>query len=110
MAKTGEFTETWEFLKNTKLENITDAIADIVNEIRALQAEGKYGQAAEIVKANPNLKKYILTADYINAIDEQTRNLEIDLVKSAQSIYVTDELDTEYLSVGDVWIGGDEYF
>lgn len=81
----------------------TDEIASLINEVKELQAQGLYAEAANIITAN-NLKRYMLTSEYINLIDEETRNLEVMCKTNQQSIYYMDD-EPAFALVADVWIG-----
>lgn len=81
----------------------TDEISALINEVKTLQAQGLYAEAANIITAN-NLKRYMLTSEYINLIDEETRNLEIMCKTQQQSIYYMDD-EPSFAAIADVWIG-----
>ena len=109
---TFNYQETWNFLKEHSLKNINNSIiADYVRQIRALQAQGDYaGAAKKVAEANATeeykLEEYILSSDYVNAIDEQTVELEKQCKARHQCIFFDDNMPgVEYLAIGDVWIG-----
>ncbi len=81
----------------------TDAISGLITQVKELQAQGRYSEAANIITAN-NLKQYMLTSEYVNMIDEETRNLEIMCKTKQQSIYYMDN-EPGFATNGDVWIG-----
>lgn len=81
----------------------TDAISGLITQVKELQAQGRYSEAANIITAN-NLKQYMLTSEYVNMIDEETRNLEIMCKANQQSIYYMDN-EPGFATNGDVWIG-----
>jgi hypothetical protein len=81
----------------------TDAISSLINEVKELQAQGLYAEAANVITAN-NLKRYMLTSEYINLIDEETRNLEIMCKTNQQSIYYMNN-EPAFALISDVWIG-----
>lgn len=89
-------------------ENVTNSIASIINQVKELQAQGKYAEAASIVEAQ-DLKKYTLSSEYINGIDEETRNLEIMCKSKKQSVYYMDD-EPGFGAAGDVWISGEEIY
>lgn len=81
-------------------------MADIVNEIKKLQADCKYDEAASLLEQY-GLQDYILSAKDMNFIDEETRNLEIMCMSKRQSVfYMNDEPLFIDITKGDVWIGG----
>ena len=86
--------------------DVTDHIADFVDRIKYLQSCGLYGQAAKLIEMNKDvLSKYFLSAEYLNFLDEETRNLEIMAKSKNQSIYYQDDNPFEYCLLNDVWIG-----
>lgn len=93
----------FQIMKRTYFKDVDDTVADLVNQIKTLQASGQFTKVVELLKKNPDLKKYVISSDYMNAIDEETRNLEI-LTKSRKQciFYQTDEPEG---IVADVWIG-----
>ncbi len=85
-------------------KDIDNTIADLINQIKTLQAQGQYDRVNAIIKENKeNLAQYVISSDYINAIDEETRNLEILAKSKKQSIYYTDD-EPEDVVQSDVWI------
>lgn len=99
--------EAGSLLPNTMMtrHNFLDAnnaIAEQINHVKELQAQGKYAEAANYITSQ-NLQQYVLSAEYINFIDEETRNLEIMTKGKQQSIYYT-ENEPGFAAAGDVWI------
>lgn len=84
--------------------NVNNTIAEKVNHVKELQLAGQYAEAANYIESQ-GLQQYILSADYINFIDEETRNLEIMIKSKQQSIYYSAD-EPGYATNGDVWIGG----
>lgn len=81
-----------------------DSIANVINQIKDLQSQGLYNQAQRIVEQNNDvLASYILSTEYLNAIDEEIRNLQIYSKTVSQSIFVQD--DEPEAMLNDVWIG-----
>lgn len=81
-----------------------DSIANVINQIKDLQSQGLYNQAQRIVEQNKDvLGSYIISAENLNAIDEETRNLQIYSKQVQQSIYYQDSEPSGFLY--DVWIG-----
>lgn len=94
------------FMDRHNFKDVNNDVASIINQVKELQAQGKYAEAANIVDSQ-DLKEYILSAEYINELDEETRNVEIKCISKKQSIYYfTDE--PGFSDVGDVWIGGEK--
>ena len=76
-----------------KFKDVDNSVAPLINQIKTLQQQGNYKKVNEIIQDNiENLSQYFISAEYINAIDEETRNLEIFAISKKQSIYFqTDE-------------------
>lgn len=83
-----------------------DSIASIINQIKILQAAGEYSRAASFIAANKaSLGPYVLGSEYLNTIDEETRNIEIYAMSRKQQIfYLSDEPDGDLIP-SDVWLG-----
>ena len=59
-------------------KDVTDKIGTLINQIKTYQASGNYEQAQRIIERNKEiLAPYVITTEAINAIEEETRNLEI---------------------------------
>ena len=85
-------------------KDVDNSIANEVNQIKFLESQGKYDQITEIIAGRPDLKQYIIGSDAINAIDEETRNLEIFAKAKKQQIYYENE-EPEFAVEQDIWIG-----
>lgn len=84
-------------------KDVNDSIAEVVNEIKELQSKGLYNQATRVIENNKDvLGKYVFSVEAFNAIEEETRNLEIMTLERKQSIYYNIEPDDP--SINDVWI------
>jgi hypothetical protein len=98
-----------QLLMSHNFRDVDDYIASKIEEVKALQSQGRYAEAADLVQeledqyGNP-LSDYIINAEYANAIDEETRNLEIYAMRSKQSIYYN-STEPETAIEQDVWIG-----
>lgn len=97
-------------MERTTFKNITDSMASIVNTIKSLQAVGNYQDADALIAANKDtLKEYILTMEYLNFLDEETRNVEIFLTSLnaeaplAQSVFYQ-TTEPSNAKKGDVWL------
>ena len=95
-----------QILTRHNFRDADDSIASIINQIKTLQAQGKYSQAAAYVEANKaTLGPYVLGSEYMNTIDEETRNVEIYAKAKKQQIYYQDDEPNADPSVNDVWLG-----
>ena len=84
-------------------KDVDDSIAEIVNEIKNLQSQGLYDQANRLVENNKDvLGRYVFSVEAFNAIEEETRNLEIMCKERKQSIFYEEEPNDPLLY--DVWI------
>lgn len=101
---TNEYSQLpFQIMQRTYFKDVDNSVAELVNQIKELQAKGEFNRVTQILRNNPSLKRYVVSSDYLNAIDEETRNLEIMTKAKKQSIfYQTDEPDCK---VADVWIG-----
>ena len=80
-----------EILTLHNYKDVDDTVAPYVNQIKILQAQGKYDKVNEIMKAHSELKPYIFGAEDAMALQEETRNLEILALSKKQSIYYQNE-------------------
>lgn len=94
-----------KIFEENKFKDVDDSIADIINHIKSLESQGLYNQARRIVEQNRDaLQNRVISAENMNAIDEEIRNLEIYALQAQQSIFAQpEEPDTDIL--GTVWIG-----
>lgn len=89
-----------------QFHDVTDNIAEFVDQIKVMQTRGLYSQAAKLIEKNKDLlNKYFLSAEYLNFLDEETRNLEIMAKSKNQSIYYQDLNPIDSCVLYDVWIG-----
>lgn len=87
--------------------DVTDEIAEFVDKIKYMHSRGLYNQAAKLIELNHDvLQKYFLSAEYLNFLDEETRNIEIMAKSKSQGIYYQDTNPIDYCVTNDVWIGG----
>ena len=94
-----------QILTRHNFRDVDDSIASIVNQIKLLQSQGKYSQAANYIETyKATLGPYVLSSEYMNLIDEETRNLEIYARAKKQQIYyqTTEPGSSSY--VNDVWL------
>lgn len=88
----------------TNFLDATNEIATAINQIKTYQASGDYEALNNYLALHPTLKRYIINAEVINRIDEETRNVEIYASDRKQQVfYQSDQPATT--TIGDVWIG-----
>lgn len=68
-------------------KDIDDSVASLINQIKQLQSEGQYNRVNEIISNNPELQPYIFSAENWNALEEETRNVEILAKAKKQQVY-----------------------
>ncbi len=86
--------------------DVDDSVANVVNQIKLLQARGEYDKAATYVQQHKDeIGPYVLGSEYLNTIDEETRNVEIYAKANKQQIFYQDTEPETNPSVGDVWLG-----
>ena len=86
------------------LADAPENVVQLVTTIKQYMLAGQYTEAANLLSAyKAILSQYFIDASYINALDEELRNVEIYVKSQRQGIYFSDsEPDCV---VGDVWIG-----
>lgn len=91
-----------------EFKNIDDNIADIINQINALRAQGLYNQAARIIQQNIDvLSQYVVDATTFRTWEEEIYNTQTYARQKQQSIFF-DEQEKDFDGIeGDVWVGGD---
>lgn len=72
-------------------KDVDDEIAPLVNQIKTLQMQGNYSKINTIVAQRPDLQPYIFGAENWNALEEETRNLEILAKSKKQQIFYQSE-------------------
>ena len=82
----------------------TNEIAELINQIKALQSANDFTAIQELLSANPQLKKYMFGSKDINRIDEEIVNLERYAKNVQQQIFYQTENPSSHISKGDVWI------
>lgn len=89
-------------------KNVDDSIAPIINQIKSLQEQEKYNQAARIVQNNFEvLSHYIVDAITYRTWEEEIYNTQIYARQKQQTIFF-DESEEDFDGIeGDVWLGGD---
>lgn len=89
-------------------KNVDDNIAPIINQIKSLQLQGLYNQAARILQDNFDiLSHYIVDAIVFRTWEEEIYNTQKYARQVQQSIFF-DETEEEFDGIeGDVWVGGD---
>lgn len=106
-----EYTHEYSDFPNTlySLHNFLDLkdapsnVANVVERIKNYTLNGQYSQAALLLEENKQaLAQYLLDARYVNALDEELRNLEIYTKAKKQALYYSDSKPDAV--IGDVWI------
>lgn len=108
---------TYEFASYPKsltpahsFKDADDSVASMINHVKDLQAAGLYNDAAQYIKQNEAvLGDYVIDTEYLNLIDETTRNLEIfcnevadSFTTSPQSIFY--QSTEPYAKAFDIWV------
>ena len=89
-------------------KNVDDNIAPIINQIKSLQLQGLYNQAARIVQDNFDvLSHYIVDAITFRTWEEEIYNTQKYAKQIQQSIFFDEEEEDFDGIEGDVWVGGD---
>lgn len=87
-------------------KNIDDSIADVINQINTLRAQGLYNQAARLIQNNSDiLSQYVADAVTFRTWEEEIYNTQVYAKQKQQSIYF-DDVEPDCID-GDVWLGGD---
>lgn len=68
-------------------KDVDDTVAPFVNQIKLLQSQGKLNKVNEIIANRPDLQPYVFGAEDWNALEEETRNLEILTKSKKQQIF-----------------------
>ena len=93
----------YQIMELHNYKDVDDSIAEIVNQIKSLQSQGLFNQANRLVENNKDvLGRYVFSVEAFNAIEEETRNLEIMCKEKKQSIYFEQEPDNP--EKNDIWI------
>lgn len=89
------------------LHNFQDAdntIGALINTIKGYMASGDYSQANFYIQQNKTiLEPYLLNAEHINMIEEETRNCEIYALSRQQAVFY-DPTEPASVELHDVWI------
>lgn len=86
--------------------DVNNDISNLVDQIKQLHSQGLYVKATQLIEANKDiLSKYFLSAEYLNFLDEETRNLEIMAKSKSQTIFYQNDNPIECCVTNDVWIG-----
>lgn len=88
-------------------KDIEDNVATVINNIKQLQLQGLYNQAAILIKQNKNLlSQYIVDAVTFRTWEEEIYNAQKYAKQVQQSIYFEENEDDVDCLEGDVWVGG----
>lgn len=91
-------------------KNIDDTIANVINQVNELRAQGLYNQAARIIEANKEtLSQYVVDAVTYRTWEEEIYNAQKFAKQRRQVIYYEEDEDEvlENCLEGDVWVGGE---
>ena len=81
-----------------------DTIGALVNTIKGYMERGDYSQAQYYIEQNKDiLEPYVLNAEHINMIEEETRNCEEYALSRQQAVFYNGDEPT-YAEINDVWI------
>lgn len=95
-----------QILTRHQFRDADDSIANVINQIKILQSQGEYARAAEYISVHKaELGPYVLGSEYLNTIDEETRNVEIYAKAKKQQIFYQGAEPDNSSVVGDVWLG-----
>lgn len=72
-------------------KDVDDTVASLVNQVKILQSQGQLNRVNEIIANRPDLQPYIFGAENWNALEEETRNLEILAKSKKQQIFCQSE-------------------
>ncbi|MCM1536543.1 MAG: hypothetical protein NC126_11545 [Clostridium sp.] len=87
-------------------KNVDDNIASVINQVKALQAQGLYGQAARVIDNNKDvLGQYVVDAVTFRTWEEEIYNTQKYARQMQQSVFL-DEEEPDDCAEGDLWIGG----
>lgn len=91
----------------TNYKDADNTVGNLITQIRTAQANGDYTAAQRIIIQNKALlKQYVHDSSAINRYIEEIRNLEIYAKSHKQQVFYQENVPEEYISDGDVWIGG----
>lgn len=87
-------------------KDVTDEIVADIIKIKNYISSGDYASALNYLNEDPSLRQYLMTAEDMNFIDEETRNVEIYAKNVQQQIFYNDPEDDvlTVCSEGDIWI------
>ena len=80
-----------ELLTLHHYKDVDDSVAPLINQIKILQSQGAYDRVNSIISERPDLKQYVFGSDDWNALEEETRNLEILTKSKKQQIFYQSE-------------------
>lgn len=94
-----------QLITRHNFKNVDDSIANVINQIKSLQLQGLYNQAARIMENNKDiLAQYIIDAVTFRTMEEEIYNTQRYAKKVQQQIYFEDE-EPDYCEEDDIWIG-----
>lgn len=89
--------------------DVSTSIGVAIEEIKALQSENKYKEAAlkvqDLKNKGMDITDYFIDSEFLNRMDEETRNLELFCKSRKQSVFYMEAEPITALD-NDVWISG----
>lgn len=102
-----------QLISMREFKDITNDVDAIIQQIKTYKSEGKYAEAAELMRNNPNLASYMFSATDINTLVEEIYNAQIaalnasPLPSSSGGASMSFNTTTpSNMEVGSVWISG----
>jgi hypothetical protein len=85
-------------------QDADNSIGTLINMIKGYMASGDYAQAQFYIQQNyAVLEPYVLNAEHINMIEEETRNCEVYALSRQQAVFYQED-EPDYTEFFDVWI------
>ena len=87
----------------------TVEIAALIHQYRIYQSNQQFSEAADYLELHPELQQYIINANVLNTLDEETRNIEVFLDKYMRQgqIIFYNENEPDFPNLNDVWISSE---
>lgn len=102
-----------QLISMREFKDITNDVDAIIQQIKTYKSEGKFTEAAELLRNNPNLASYMFSATDINTLVEEIYNAQIAALNasplpsssSGATMVVSNAMPTG-AEVGTIWISG----
>lgn len=89
-----------------EFKDADNTVSADINIIKNYMKSGNYRAAQEYMATHKStLEKYTLSAEIINMIEEELRNIEIYAWSKKQAVFFMDDAPPN-AEINDVWIGG----